>query len=222
MHGHPTDLGKCALKNKQGCSESLWNADNGFTVSCRSGVRQQTTPSLSGVGRGRSGNRRCHQGIICSCQHGTGTPPGRPGPVSEGTLALPLLIGRCMQTYTAFHLWVAILHMSKISCFRSILLNFFILFSLVFMVFFGGQRQIIQIYHKLTNFTKNYILVTSTRDLTFWSISQLISHWWKILANFEDCVQIGLDPNINLDLLSWGTGIFLLLYGNKPVTTTNM
>lgn len=45
-------FGKCAFKNKQGCSESPWHADNGFTASCRSGVREQTTPSLLGAGRG--------------------------------------------------------------------------------------------------------------------------------------------------------------------------
>lgn len=51
LTGYPTDpkasqpFGKYAFKNKQGCTESLWHADNSFTASCRSEVREQTAPS---------------------------------------------------------------------------------------------------------------------------------------------------------------------------------
>lgn len=91
MSGYPADpracqrFGKYASKNKQGRAESLWRSDNGFTASCGSRVREQTTPSLSGggEGRGRLGNRRCQQGIICSCEHAAEKLAGRPGSVLD-------------------------------------------------------------------------------------------------------------------------------------------
>lgn len=46
---------------KQGLAKSPWQADNGFTASCRSKVREQTTPSVPG--RARLGNRRCQPGL---------------------------------------------------------------------------------------------------------------------------------------------------------------
>lgn len=49
-------FGKYAFKNKRSWAESLWHADNGFTASCRSRVREQTTPSLPGAGRGGRGS----------------------------------------------------------------------------------------------------------------------------------------------------------------------
>lgn len=69
MHGYSTDpkacepFGKCAFKNKQGCAKSPWHADNGFTASCRSRVREQTTSSLSGAGRGGEGEGQATRGV---------------------------------------------------------------------------------------------------------------------------------------------------------------
>ncbi|KAK5866913.1 hypothetical protein PBY51_011447 [Eleginops maclovinus] len=53
VHGCPADpgacqpFGKCAFKNKRGRTEALWHADNGFTASCRSEVREQTSPIIT-------------------------------------------------------------------------------------------------------------------------------------------------------------------------------
>lgn len=111
INAYPSDpgacgpFGKCAFKNKRGSAKSLWHADNGFTASYRSKVREQTTPSLPGAGwggeQGRLGNRRCQRGIICRCRHGEGKLTGGPvGSVLEGTV--PPLCGTltCTIFYT--------------------------------------------------------------------------------------------------------------------------